>query len=139
MENSKAPNEFTGDGNISDGTNMFPGETLSSNNCEGEIQYITILPDSANKKGDPLTSEEQFALRSELRELMRIARIARTEALYDASVAARTFEAAEETILNPIDFEEIVDLDLAISAGDIQHSHIRGFGEFMGAVSKRCE
>ena len=37
---------------------------------------------------------------------MRIGRIARPGAFCDASVEALTFETANETIINPIDFED---------------------------------
>ena len=66
---------------------------------------------------------------------MRIARIARPEALYGASVLAQTFEAADEAILNPIDFDGIADLDLAKATGGIKNNHIRRCDEFMGKYS----
>ena len=44
------------------------------------------------RAGEPLTSEEQFALRSELRGRGWISRIARPSALDGAADAAQTFE-----------------------------------------------
>ena len=61
----KAPNGFTDDGNICAGAQTFPGVTLSSNNYEGGIHDISILPRRAIQKSDQLT-EEQRALRSDL-------------------------------------------------------------------------
>ena len=91
---------------------MFPGLALSSYNNEW-IRDITILRGRAIRKNEPLTSEEQSALRSELWELMRISRIARADALRAASVSAQTLETADEPILNPFDFDEIPDVDVA--------------------------
>ena len=36
----KSANEFSGDGNNSDGANMFSGSTLISNNNEGEFAIL---------------------------------------------------------------------------------------------------
>ena len=58
---------------------------FDSDNYEGGIQYISILRAMARQMGDSLTIEEQFALRFDLRGLMRIARISRPGALYGAS------------------------------------------------------
>ena len=85
--------------------------------------------------GEPLTPGGQFALRSELWGLMRISRIARPGALYGASVSAQTSDEADETNINPIDFEEMVDLNLSQPTGNIQHNHIEGFDKFMGKYS----
>ena len=60
------------------------------------------------EKGGPLTSDGQFALSSELGRLMRIDRIARQGALYDASTSAPAFDGVDQVIQNPIDFEEII-------------------------------
>ena len=72
-----APCEFSEDGNIPDGANMFRGSTLSQNNYEvgGSGRYN--FPLQGQEAGGPLTLRGQFALRSELGELIRIARIAR--------------------------------------------------------------
>ena len=61
-----APNEFAEDGNISDGDRTFTGATLSSGNYEGEVRDIAILHRRSKRRGEPLTAEEQCALRSEL-------------------------------------------------------------------------
>ena len=96
-----APNEFAGDGDISDGDNMCSGLNWSTNNYDIEIKDIAILPDRSKKKEEHLTPGEQFALRSELGKLMRIARISRPDALRGASVQAQTFDEDEETIFKP--------------------------------------
>ena len=70
---------------------MFPVPTLSSDNYEEIIQDITTAPQRAKKAGRPLNLAEQFALRSEFRNLVRTDRIARASGLYDASVQAQTF------------------------------------------------
>ena len=56
--------------------------------------------------------------------LIWIARINRHDALYDASFAAQTFDEAGQVRLSPIDFEEIADVDLAKSTGDVKFAHI---------------
>ena len=87
----KSPGEFIGGGNLFDGARFFSGVALGSGNCEGGIQDISILPPRAQQKGEPLTQEEQFTFRSAFGELTRISRIARPEALYDASVLEANF------------------------------------------------
>ena len=67
MNAQKLINEFIKGGDIFDGARTFPGVTLSSNNYADRIQDISILPRRAKLKGRPLTEEEQFASRSELR------------------------------------------------------------------------
>ena len=56
---------------------------------------LTILRSRmiASKKGDLLTGNEQSICRSELGKLMRIARIARPGAIYDATSAAHIPDA----------------------------------------------
>ena len=93
------------------------------------IFYFTA---PCGKKGEPITEEEeQFALRSDFVNLMRISRIAGPGALYDADVSASTPETIPDTIINPIDFEEIADVDVAKAIGANPHSHIPGFEEFI--------
>ena len=46
----------------------------------------------ALRANEPLFPEERREVRSELGKLMRISRIARSGALYDASAAAQNFE-----------------------------------------------
>ena len=66
----------------------------------------------AEQKGGQLAEDGQFALRSELGRLMRIARFARHDATYGAAVSAKTSEeTGEKIIINPIDFGEIDDVD----------------------------
>ena len=69
----------------------FKGVILDSNNYEGKINHIEISQDRSKQKDDFLTDEEQSAMRSELGKLMWLARIARPDAIYDASAAARNF------------------------------------------------
>ena len=73
----------------------FGWGALDSNNYEGEITHIEIYHERTRAPSEPLADDEQTILRSELGKLMRIARIARTDAIYDASVAAQTFSAGE--------------------------------------------
>ena len=61
---------------------------------------------------------------------MRIARIARPGALRDASISAKTPEAIDEAIINPIAPDEIADANLAEVLETSPHLHIPGFGEF---------
>ena len=60
----KAPIEFIDVGSICGCPNMFSGLALRSGNYDGEIQDITILVLRAREVAEPLTLEEQFALRS---------------------------------------------------------------------------
>ena len=60
------------------------------------------------EKAEPLTSEEQCALSYELGKLVRVARIALSDSLYDASFAARNFGGVDRVLNNPIDFVEVV-------------------------------
>ena len=99
--------------------------TLSSHNYEGEIQDISILHCRAKQEGEPLKEEEQFTIRSELAELMRVARIGRHGALYYASASAQTFETVDGTKINPIHCDEIVDANLTRSIGNIKRKRIQ--------------
>ena len=67
---------------------------------------------------------------------MRAARIVRPDALYDASIPARTFEAAGQAILNPIDLDEVIDVNIANSTGDLKFTLIDRYGEFIANKSK---
>ena len=69
----------------------FNGVTLDSNNYEGEINHIGISHKRTRTPNEPLTEDEQTISRSELGKLIRIARIARHGAIYDASAAAYMF------------------------------------------------
>ena len=109
---------------------------MSYNNYDGEIRYISIVPIRSKQMDEPLTKQEQFALRSELGKLTRIARIARPCALRDASVSARTFESINETIINLIDFNDVVVANLTKECGNVAHSHIPCSGEFSRELSK---
>ena len=83
-----------------------------------------------------LTESEPFALRPELVKLMRVARFSRLGALYGAWDSAQTFETIAETSVNPIDFEEIVDEDIAMAGGAGNYSHVPGFDEYDGKSEK---
>ena len=80
--------------------------------------------------GDPLTESGQFTLRSELRNLMWIAKIASPDALYGATASARTFETIDWPIVNPIDFDGIVDVGAARVTGAGNYPHVPGFEEY---------
>ena len=79
------------------------------------------------QKGDPLTAGKQFALRHELGKLSRNSRIARTGALYGASVSGRTFETIGETTINPIDLEEVVDVNVSKVLGANSYPRVPRF------------
>ena len=69
----------------------FGGVALDSNNYEGEIEHIEISHERTRKPNEPSAEDERAISRSELGNLVRIARIARPEAIYDASADAQTF------------------------------------------------
>ena len=87
METTNVTNAVTSDGEISACTEFFTGIKLNPNGWAGEIQDIFICPARANQAIEHLTGEEQFALRSELVQLIWIPRIARQGASYGASAA----------------------------------------------------
>ena len=58
---------------------------------------------------------------------MRIARIARPDALYDSQVSAQTLETISEKLINRIAFTEIDDVNVTKSMGNIKNGHIQGF------------
>ena len=121
----KPANEFIDGCDIFGGDITVPGMTLSSDNYEGRSRDITILPAMAQKMGGPLTHEERFILRSGRGKLMRISRIARHCALYGASIAAKTFDALYQVVLNPIDFDEVIDVHIENAAGYIKSPYRR--------------
>ena len=45
-------------------------------------------------------------------KLIRTARIDRHDALYGASIAAQTFDAVGQAILNNSDFDEVIDVNI---------------------------
>ena len=73
----------------------FEGEALCSNKYENKINRIEIPRDRMITPNELLTEAEQTMLRSEMGKLMRIARISRPDAIYDASAAAQTFSTEE--------------------------------------------
>ena len=66
---------------------------------------------------------------------MRIARISGKDALYGASVSARTSEASAPAILNPIYFDD-VDVNLANETMDLKFPHAKGYNEFVAKSLK---
>ena len=48
----------------------------------------------------------------------------------DSSVSAQTFETFGETVVNPIDFEEVADVNVAKSIEADPYSHMPCFGDF---------
>ena len=87
--------------------------------------------------GDSLTAGEQLALRSELGQLMRFARIAGLCALYDASAAARNFAGVHRALGNPRAFEETTAARITRSVrnisrlyGELEFVRINGIDEF---------
>ena len=59
---------------------------------------------------------------------MRIGRIARSDALYDASIPAQIPVEIEQVIINPIDFDEIVEADITKATEIIKFALIEGYG-----------
>ena len=112
------------------GARTFTGATLSPNDYEERIRNISISPGRSKQTNDPLTAAEQFALRSELGELMRISTIERPGALYGALVLSQTFETVGESIVMPIDSEEIGDMNSERDIGAGNYSHMPGVEEF---------
>ena len=129
-----ASNEFANDENISGGAETFTGATLSSTDYEGGIQDISILPGRAQQMNEPLTESAQFKLRSELGKVIRIAIIARPGVTHDASASVQTFETMGGPIVNPIDFEELDDVNVARAASAANYPHMRGFEEYVVGV-----
>ena len=67
------------------------GIITDSNNYAGKVNHIEISHERARRPSEPLTENEQAALRPELGRLMWIARITSPGAIYAASAAAQTF------------------------------------------------
>ena len=72
------------------GDGEFGGIALGSVNYERGINHIGIPHGRTRAPKEPLTEDAQSISRSELGKLMRVARIARAGAIYDASAAAQT-------------------------------------------------
>ena len=69
------------------------GIIIGPDNYEGEINHIEIPHERTRPRNDAIAEEEQTIPRSELGGLLRIARISRPGAIYDASAAAQIFPA----------------------------------------------
>ena len=68
--------------------------------------------------------------------IMRVARIARTGSLYDASVVAQTFGDVDRSLENPIDFEGAIDANFTNATGHIKSGHIPVSAEFLENMTK---
>ena len=88
--------------------------------------------------GEPLTPEEQFALRSEIGKMMRISRIPGNDALYGAPISAQNLDGdgGGQVILNPIDCGEVTDVNIANVVGGVEFPHIIGY---VGCLSKKSK
>ena len=73
----------------------FDGIVLDSNGYGDKINHIELSHARMMAIGEILTENEQTVSRSELWKLMRVARIARPGAFYDASASAQTFPTGE--------------------------------------------
>ena len=71
-----------------------------------------------------------------MRELIWIARIARSDALYDAPNSARTFEAPEQVILNPIEFDGLVGENLDKATETLKYAHVERYDNFLSGIPK---
>ena len=69
---------------------------------------------------------------------MRIPRIARRDALYDASLYAQTSETNGEAIIDQIDFTDVVGVNSTKAIAYIAHVNIQGFGEFKFGFSENA-
>ena len=69
----------------------FEGIALDSNNYEGGINHIEISHRRTRAPNEPSTEDEHTISRSALGNLVRVARIERPGAIYDALAAAQTF------------------------------------------------
>ena len=58
---------------------------------------------------------------------MRVSRISRPGALYGASASAKTFETIDEEFANPIDFEEVSDVNIPNVIHTESYLHMPGF------------
>ena len=108
MKTAKITDGIMYGGDIFNGAKLLMGLKLDSSGYAGEIQDISILPEMGRGKGELLIAVDQIALRAEIRMLIRASRIARPEALYDASVASRTFGDVDRVLENPIDSEALM-------------------------------
>ena len=110
-------------GGIYDDPNTFPGLTLSSDNYEEKFR-ISRFHRPAKQMGEPLALGAPLALSSELGKLMLVDRIPSPDALYGASILAQTFEPSPQVVLNPIDFADVTDVNIAKSVKNIKFPHI---------------
>ena len=67
---------------------------------------------------------------------MRIPRIAKSRALYDASMSDRAFEALERAVLNPRDFEEAHGVSITKAVPNIKFARAEEYGAFLAQKSE---
>ena len=97
----------------------------------GDSRYFNFA-DSCETIGRTVNRRGGFTLRSESVGLIRISRIARPGALYDAAASAQTFEAIGETSLNLRDFAEAPDVNIASAVDMESYSRIPRYGDPTG-------
>ena len=116
----------------------FKGVILDSNNYEDKISQIEIFHAGSKEKDDFLTEEEQSIMRSELGKLMWLARIARPDAIYDASAAAQNFANWQPDVSkDEISEDEIQEGPIKVDVPKPNDSeHTPGFKDFLFENSK---
>ena len=97
----KAPYEVTEDDNIADGARTFSGATLSANNYDGEIRYISILPRTGGEMALWRKKNNSHYARTWGGGPIWISRIARRDALYGSSAYAQPSEKPGRFRRNP--------------------------------------
>ena len=107
---------------------------LGPNNYEDKKNHIETPHARSKGNDDFLTEEEQSITRSELGKLMWLTRIARPDAIYDASAASRNFAnckpdvSKEEILDNDIQKEEPINADVPEPS---DFGHMPGFKNFL--------
>ena len=109
------------------------GIILDSDNYEGGINHVEIPHERAKRRNESLTEAGETILRSELWKLMRIARIARPGAIYDASAAAQTCTVSEMVDISEEkeEFAENEEKEDSPGEGKSDFGHMPGFSEFL--------
>ena len=136
MEIKRPPNEIVDDGYIFDGSRTSTGATSSPNNYDGEFEIFLFCRAERDERENRLQKKNNSHYALNCGGLLWICRTARPGALRDASVSARTFESINETIINLIDFNDVVVANLTKECGNVAHSHIPCSGEFSRELSK---
>ena len=117
----------------------FNGLVLDSDDYEGKINHIETPHGRTRNRNGALSEADQSILRSALRKLMRIARIGRPEAIYDASAAARTFTDGR-TIGGNEESGEISEIEEENLTRERQtiFGLMRGFTKFLQGETNGC-